>query len=286
MGFYGFAPEANERYAKMANRFAAKYKDQLRTSVMVPPLPAAFYLPEKYKNYSSNEKAALEFLYGRLSGDVNKVNVFDIIAAHKDEYIYFRTDHHWTGLGAYYAYSDYMRTLGLQPKSLGEYVSYEHKPFLGSFYRMLGGNPKLKANPDICTVYKPLFDYKMMVYYNGPGTTPINEQNLGKSPDKFKSEEKYLAYAGGDPPYETIVTENKTGRRLLVFKESFANAMLPFFAEHFEEIHVIDYRYFKGDVNKIIKDAKITEALFLNYIGAVGYGPNVTQLEKLLGFAK
>ncbi|MDR0531556.1 MAG: hypothetical protein LBG83_05785 [Oscillospiraceae bacterium] len=286
MGFYGFSAKANERYAKMVNRFAAKYSDQLRTGTMVVPLPAAYYLPEKYKGYSSNEPKALAFLAERYAEDIRHVELYDLLAAHKDEDIYFRTDHHWTGLGAWYAYAEYMRTLGLEAAPIDTYETYTHKNFLGSFYRMLGGSPKLKAHPDTCIVYRPKVNYTMEAYQKGDlSGKPLQGQWLAQSPEQFKGGEKYLAYAGIDYPYEVIRTENQTGRRLLVLKESFANAMLPFFTEFFDEIHVVDYRYFTGNVDRIIRENNIGEALFLNYIGAAGYGKNVTLLEKLFGFA-
>jgi hypothetical protein len=92
------------------------------------------------------------------------------------------------------------------------------------------------------------------------------------------SSNKYLAYASGDLPYISIVTEHKNGRRLVVFKESFANAMLPFLIENYEELHVIDFRYYKGDIETFLRERAINEALFLNYAASAG---SVSQVERL-----
>ncbi|MDR0531557.1 MAG: hypothetical protein LBG83_05790 [Oscillospiraceae bacterium] len=283
MGGYGFDRTVNTNYTKLVNRFAEKYQDQLRTSVILAPLPCEFYLPAG-KSQSSSQKEALAFIGGQLLDRVNFVNIYNTIVRHVTEYLYFRTDHHWTGLAAYYAYADYMRSLGLTAAPLETYESYEHSPFLGSLYLWAGKPAVLKEHPDTCVVYRPLHGYEQTIYYNGLSRGASVMNMLGRSPEEFTGSEKYLAYAGGDPPYQKIITENKTGRNVLVFKESFANAMLPFLVEHFEEIHVIDYRYFTdGSCDAIIRDNGINEALFMHYIGAAGTGSNVVKLQKVLG---
>ena len=93
---------------------------------------------------------------------------------------------------------------------------------------------------------------------------------------------KYLGYAGGDMDYAIIANPDvQNGRKLLVIKESFANAMLPFLAKSFEEVHVVDFRYYTGNMDTLIREAGITDALFLNYIITPGVNASVSKMEAL-----
>ncbi|MDR1954156.1 MAG: hypothetical protein LBQ21_06765 [Clostridiales Family XIII bacterium] len=276
---YGFNEEANATYADTISNFAERHKDTIPTSVMVVPTNVEFKIPERYRDMTASQYDAIAFLYGRISDDVNKVWVYNVMAAHSDEDIYFRTDHHWTGLGAYYAYREFAKSRHMLASSLDDYEQVRHEGFLGSLYKSMGGDSFLKEHPDYLIAYKPPTAYTMTGYEGSDMSGPIS-MHFAQKPQEIAVTNKYLAYAGGDLPYVNIVTDNKNGKRLVVFKESFANAMLPFLVGNYEEIHVIDFRYYTGDIEAFLQEHAINEALFLNYVSAAG---SKTQVEKLRG---
>ena len=280
---YGFSRKTITRYAGIVNRFAKTYG--LDTSVLVTPTNVAFKLPARYQSMSGDQKEALELIKSELDSNINNVWVYDTMAQHSGEYVYFRSDHHWTGRGAYYAYVEFCKSKGLTAAPLESYETYDHTPFLGSLYRAVGGDAKIKANPDTLTVYRVKVPYTIFQYSKDGGGNGLQTELSLKPEALANSEEKYVAYASGDPPYAKIVTENNTGRKILVIRESFGAAFTPFLTEHFDEIHVIDFRYFNGDIGKIIREAGVTEALFVNYITAAGASVQMDRMERMLGWS-
>jgi hypothetical protein len=230
---------------------------------------------------SSDQKKALEFMGGLLEAGINNVWVYGAMAAHSGEYTFFRADHHWTGLGAYYAYLEFAKSRGFAAAPIESYAAAEHYPYLGSLYRALGGDAKLKANPDTLTVDRVNVPYEYYCYRNGPDQPPARDY---LSRESLKYDDKYGAFTSGDPPYAKIIAENNTGRKLLLIRESFAAAMTPFLVENYDEIHIVDFRYFKGDISRLIRETGVTEALFLNYISAAGSSTQIKRMERMFGW--
>jgi len=277
---YGFSSRSLTRYANIVNRFARTYG--IPTGVLVTPTNVAFKLPARYKSMSNDQQQALEFLGDLLGEDINNVWVYDTMARHSGEYIYFRTDHHWTGLGAYYAYAQFCKSRGLPCDPIESYETMEHHPYLGSFYRSVGGDAKMKANPDTVTVYRVKVPYEMRCQTKDGRELQIF---LSQPPEALaNTEEKYIAFGAGDYPYNKIITENSTGRKLMLIRESYAAAFTPFLLENYDEIHIVDFRYYKGDIGKLIRDTGVTEALFLNYITAAGSSVQMDRMEKMFGW--
>ncbi|MDR0357747.1 MAG: hypothetical protein LBH63_05220 [Clostridiales Family XIII bacterium] len=279
---YGFNKGTNALYAEIVGEFSEEHKDTILTNVLVAPTNVEFKIPERYRDMTSSQYEAISFIYNLLPESVNRVWVYNVLAAHSDEDIYFRTDHHWTGLGAYYAYREFAKTRGFSVAPLSDYEEVRHEGFLGSLYKSMGGNSVLKENPDYLIAYRPKIAYTMTGYHGSDMSGAIS-MHFAQDPQEVPATNKYLAYSGGDLPYVHIVTENKNGRKLVVFKESFANAMLPFLAENYEEIHVVDFRYYKGDIEAFLSERAVNEALFLNYAPAAGSSTQVERLRVLFG---
>ena len=108
------------------------------------------YLDESLQNElgCSNQQDAINYIYSSLDSRIKTVNVFDTLKEHSDEYLYFRTDHHWTALGAYYTYCEYMNVKGDSPTLLSEYETLTFDNFLGTYYSSSNQNAALGANPD------------------------------------------------------------------------------------------------------------------------------------------
>jgi hypothetical protein len=278
--FYGFAEKNNARYASIINKFDERYRGIVRTTALVAPTNIEFKLPDKYRDLADDQREAISFIYGKLNDDVVKVDVYDGLKNHANEYIYFRTDHHWTQLGAYYAYRDYCKTLGLPHTSLLSYNRMRLDGFLGSFYNAIGGNSEMKANPDYLLAYEPVVPYEMVGYENSQMENGFH-LSLIRGPDEILIANKYVALSGGDLPIIHIKMQSGTGRRLIIFKESFANAFIPFLTENYDEIIVVDFRYYEGNVDNLIAQYGVNEALFLNYVSSAGSERQVDRLAAL-----
>ena len=103
---------------------------------MIVPTSIDIMLPESTRAglNTDDQKKAIDYMYGSMLDETKKVNIYDILMSHNDEYLYFRTDHHWTALGAYYAYEEFAKAKGVKPLPLSKYEKVDFPDFLGSFY--------------------------------------------------------------------------------------------------------------------------------------------------------
>ncbi|MDF2926745.1 MAG: hypothetical protein K0R57_5659 [Paenibacillaceae bacterium] len=260
MSLYQFYPESAAVYADAINRLQAAVDSRIHVYSMLAPSSVEFLNADKYKEMSSSQKEAFDYVAERYNGHIKPVPVYNKLNQHKTEYIFYRTDHHWTSLGAYYAYQALMETMGLEPVTLNKYESVRIESFLGSAYGATLNNA-LKKNPDTITVYKPLVAYENQVYWND--STPV-ERDLVELELPADGRSGYAVFMGGDYPLDIIKTKNSSGKRLLVIKDSYGNALIPFLLPHFEEIVVVDPRYYKESLVKLTQTEKITDILTIN----------------------
>jgi hypothetical protein len=187
----------------------------------------------------------------------------DEIRKHRTEYIYFNTDHHWTSLGAYYAYRAFCATAGLTPVSL-DTVAYKTKAsFLGSLYR-LTKDPGLQSNPDSVRYYLFKDSMNFFIGSNAPGYWAPSHMYA----EQASGDNSYSVFLQGDLPICKMETQHKNGRKIVVVKESYGNAFAPFLINNYEKVIVVDSRYYSGDFLGMIKAEGINELLFLNNIFA------------------
>jgi len=251
-------------YVAAVNDFAEAYPD-VQVHCGVIPIASAFYLPEKYRTEGTNQETMINYIYERLNENVKPLDVYSALARHADEYIYFRTDHHWTGLGAYYTYREFMETnMGDTPTDLSIYDTVVYEDYLGTLYDKVGGNEAMRNNPDRVIAYDIDAVYPTDVEYwverdGSHQTGPLIIKNL-------KKDNKYMVFTNGDWRFVKITTGNTTGKKILIFKDSFANAFVPFLVPHFDEIYVADPRYSLPSISSLIKKNDITDVLFLTNI--------------------
>lgn len=265
--YFRLNESGNESYAKIVNDFAAKYPSLNVTSLLIPKA-CAFISPEGFKNGEENQKNFISATYGMMSDSVKKADAMSELSLHKGEYTYYRTDHHWTSLGAYYASRAYCLANGITPRELSDYVTVTNTGYTGSLYGYSGNAPTLKSNPDYTVAHLPKASYTM-TYTNGG--TVYKGQLLNLSTNNYS----YM-FICGDQPFTHIKTDNSTGRKLIIFKESYGNAFAPFMVDYYDEIIVIDIRKDTQSVAKIIADYGITDALIINNV------QGATSLQKYL----
>jgi hypothetical protein len=129
------------------------------------------YLPERYSGVSAPQKPNIDQIYGNLLPQIGKVQLYDTLQAHKDEYIYFRSDHHWTALGAYYAYQQFCGVAGFDAVPLEKMEKRTISEFLGSLYSQTQDS-KLMEHPDYVDYYIVPQSYSAVSYAKNQPYTP------------------------------------------------------------------------------------------------------------------
>lgn len=267
--YYNFVRSTADAYTAAINRAGQLLNGSAAVYDMIVPTSMGITAPESLTAAvnTSDQKKALDYMYSCISS-AKAVPVYDILKAHKNEYIYFRTDHHWTALGAYYAYYNFMTLKGETPTVLADYVQWEFPGYLGSFYTSSGKLPQLAANPDTVFAYQPKDTNTAEIHYeNG---TVANGDIIS---DMSASSQKYLTFIKGDRPLAVINNPAKQdGSACIVIKESFGNAFVPFLVSHYNTVYVVDYRYFsKIDGRGLVQlcaDTGAKDVLFINNISA------------------
>lgn len=199
-----------------------------------------------------------QFLLKGAESKANWVDVNTTLMAHKDEDIYYRTDHHWTTLGAYYAYAALVERMGMTPKALNEFnATIASEEFFGTIYSSSGVR---WVKPDTITFYVPQEAAEVTNYYDSNPT-------VGQLYDLSKLEEKdkYSTFLGGNKPL-TIVKSNvcaSDAPKLLLVRDSFADSIAPFLCYNFSEIHLVDPRYYKVSMSQYIEENDIDMALVM-----------------------
>ncbi len=261
---FGGGPQMGKAYADVINSYNRAGVPKLQVYNLIIPVALEFELTEKYQKLQKPNRPAIENVYNHLDSNIKKVWAIDEIRKHRSEYIYFNTDHHWTSLGAYYAYRAFCATAGLTPVSL-DTVDYKTKAsFLGSLYR-LTRDPKLQNNPDSVRYY--LFKDSMNFYIGASGKLGYWSKSKMYG-EGAKGPNSYSVFLQGDLPVVKMETQHKNGRKILMVKESYGNAFAPFLINNYEKVIVVDQRYFTGNLIELIKYEGINELLFINNIFA------------------
>jgi hypothetical protein len=260
---YTYLDDVAENYAKTINKVAKSLDGIAEVYDMVVPLSTGITFPDNLRDKidSSDQLASIQKIEDKMNSSVHIVDIYDTLMEHRDEYVYFRTDHHWTMLGAYYAYVEFCEAKGIEPEALESYETKEFDGFVGSFYNDTK-DAKLKDNPDTVTAYYPNADSILHVTATD-GTT--YDWPVIYDVSNYSESLKYSAFLAGDNPYTEV--ENKDlddGSACIVVKESFGNAFVPFLVDHYQTVYVIDYRYWTGSISELAQETNATDVLFLN----------------------
>ena len=293
---YKFSQTASDRYASIINSAADKMNGVDVYNIIVP-LSYSVNLTEREQQSigASNVEDAISYMYGKMSDRVHTVEVLSGLLEHKDEYLYFRTDHHWTARGAYYAYEAFCRASGQEPLPLDSWQRVEFSGFLGTLYASAGQPPALAQNPDYVEAWIPNSTNKMITLYNGGSGSNYHETEefpiIQTNPNYYQAAgSKYNTFIAGDHPLITIKNPNPSstnGKSIVVVKESYGNAFVPFLVDQYETVYVVDYRYFQKAVDKtlpeFVSEVGADQVLFLNYIYSTAENARLNELQALVG---
>lgn len=241
---YGFYAAGLEHVAKEIRTGAEAVSGRAAIySIIAPNRLGAVLSYDDYSricNSSKTETEAISYAYSQMGRIVQSVDAVSELRVHNTEEIYYRTDHHWTALGAYYAYVAWARTAGLTPVPLNSYARRDAEGHLGMFYSLCDYPAVMKQNPDTVTAYIPRSDI-MVDITEADGTTHSGELIYDVTGYAFK----YGTFIGGDHPLTTITNNDIADKSAcLLVKDSYGNPFSIYLTQHYHTVYVIDYRYY------------------------------------------
>lgn len=210
------------------------------------------------------------------SEDVHFLDLRSAIKPHMDEDdMYFYTDHHWKPKAAYYAYSEIIENMNKKLKGIGEPLpmsaynwTEDTMPFYGTEARKVG-RANISKSDTITIVEKKSDEKPLEISYRGKSNQPLYNKEVLKKEDIYTN--RYVTYFSGDVPEGIIRNPNvQNGKKVLILKDSYANAMIQFFPSHFEETRVLDLRHYKHmTVKEYIEKNDIDAVVFVHNINSI-----------------
>lgn len=284
---YGGNPTVGENYAKVIS----KYKQELggvNVYCMVIPTSVEFYCPDSVKQYTSSQLDNINNIYSHLENGVKPIDVYSPLNLHSGEDIYLRTDHHWSSLGAYYAAKQFAEAADVPFADLTEYDEKRVSGYVGTMYSYTQ-DIVIQNNPEDFVYYVP----KNVEYKTTYRNYILDEKNaiigIQKPVDAnffidFSKNKPmlYCTFMGGDAKITQIKTSAGNGRKLAIFKDSYGNALPQFLFGSFEEIYVLDMRFFTYNAIDFFKENGITDLLFANNAFHATTKSTVTHYENFL----
>ena len=248
-------------FTNMLNKYRTILPNEVKMYAMITPSGSDFYLPYQINKGKLKEKENINLFKTIISPEINFIADYDELSQHKKEDLFFKTDHHWTALGAYYAYLAFAKQANFIPLKLNEMAFIKKdKTFLGSLYNYTK-DQQLKKNPDLLEYYKIPDEQSITVKIY-----PNKKLDQSYNSSLYKEiNNSYLVFLGGDYPLIHITNHKlNNNRKILIVKDSFGNAFIPYLASHYQDIYVVDYRYFKGNIPDFIKEHHINEFLYMH----------------------
>lgn len=264
MEIYHVDETARQEYIDMVDFYAQKLPESINLYSMIIPTQVDF-IPF-YNTVGDNQKDSIDYFYGHFNKRVKNINVYDTLNEHftNNEYVYFRTDHHWTQLGAYYAYCKMGEDMGFPVQKIEEFQKGEVKDFTGYLFSQAQA-PYLEEHKDTIEYYKNAIndiEFKAVTFSYIPGQ---EFDYKGKMFDLSK-EKSYTMFLGGDQPYIEIDSESPNKRTLVMLKDSYSNALIPWLTCSYNKIIVIDARTYDQTITKILNTTPVDDFLITNYI--------------------
>ena len=245
---FGGNKNSVKSYVDVVNEYRKILPDNVRVFNCIVPTGSSFVFVKEYDYLREKEFKNIDDAYAQSSPDVINVPAKESLVAHQDEYIYFASDHHWTGRGAYYAYTAFCQVAGMKATPLNKMTRKIKRNFLGTLYN-LTKDESIKNNADSVEYFVPMVktDVKVFAEYASGGNS-------------------YGVFLGGDMAHFKINTSVKNGKSVLIIKNSFGNPFSTFLINNYETVHVVDYRYFDSGLLRLIKNEGIDDVIFFHNV--------------------
>lgn len=206
---------------------------------------------------TADETALIDNFYSQLHSDTTTIPINQALKAHSDEDLYYRTDHHWTSLGAYYGYASIVESMGITPVPLSDYTATQvSDSFFGTTYSTSGVR---WVQPDLIHRYVEEDDsIHVTSYFTGA------PEDGALYVDKYlEVKDKYSYFLGELQPLCVVKTENTDAPKLLLIRDSYSDCMLPFLTAHFSEIHLVDLRFYNMPMSAYVETNEIDQVVLL-----------------------
>lgn len=264
----GFSSQQSSRYSASLTKFS-ETASQLGVRVVSapPPLAIGILVEKEYleKLNCAPQDETIAFLHDAMGENVIPVNTYDALISHNSEYLFFRTDHHWTALGAYYCYQAICEALEMEPAELSSFQEFDQGVFAGSLYGKTSHTNRLRK--DDVMAYIPPGDISMMVYNNKPYgyEMPVIADTTNRNEN-----EKYLTFISSDNPLSVITNESlPDAPNCILVKDSFGNCLAPFLTQNYHKVYVVDYRKFNAcTLSYFIQNYPVQDVIFAPYLMA------------------
>lgn len=285
---YGGNLSVSESYAGVINKFKEALGADVNVYSMIIPTSCEFYSPPAVRELCGSQLENINCVIDNLHEDVKAVDAYTPLAEHTNEEIFLRTDHHWAHLGAYYVAKEFAAAAGVPFADISEYEQKVVHDYVGTMYSY-SEDIVLKNNPEEFYYYVPTHVNYTTEYTNYilnedgvivGAEQPFDADFFLKYPDG--SSMAYCTFMGGDAKIVRINSDAGTGRKLIIFKDSFGNAIPSWLFGSFDEIHVVDYRYFTHNAIEYIKSNGITDVLFANNAFGAATASTVTRYETFM----
>jgi hypothetical protein len=248
-------------YANAVNTWVehvAKKRPGMTSTVVVTPTSSHFYLPPNARARTTSEEKNLAAMRNTLLPEVRFADVIKEMEGHQDQPLFYKSDHHWTGLGAYYAYRAWAIAVGVVPLELSDFDKRSVPGVAGSFW-------SLTQAPELRHADKESFYYvPKTVTFDGTQFTGPQQKTPVPQPFFAEKSRGYIVFLGGDIPLLASNTNAGTGRTALVVKNSYGNAFAPYLLPHFDRVVVLDYRYVSRNIQDIVDSFGVTDLVFVN----------------------
>lgn len=269
---FGLNVQRLRDYAGVVNDYQRTFPD-VQVYFLGIPTAVEFYLPEESQVKAASQRKAIDILFQALDRKVVRADSYNALQQHVDEPIYSRTDHHWQPLGAYYAAEQLAKAADVPFRDLGAYKRKVVRNFVGTMAKF-SGDAAFKRAPEDFVYYEPNQGTYRTIYV--AYTLDKARKNVISESEPYQdgffraypngSAAAYSTFMGGDARLVRVETDVDNGRRVLILKDSFGNALSSFLFYSFEQVHVVDCRYFTQNLIDYVMDNDITDIVFANNI--------------------
>ncbi len=267
----------SQNYAQTAAYYKTLFGENTRVSMVVAPVSAMVIDNPTVTSKIPDQKDILDKMAAFADPSTNFVDAYTEMYEHRDEYLFFKSDHHWTARGAYYAYSAFAKSIGLEPTPLDGFdYSVINDSYHGSMYNYTY-DARVKNFVDTIEAFFPRKAHTMTISAIGGATYNYNSSIVSTN-------KTYVTFIAGDNPYTVInVPDNPQDFNVLVLKDSFGNAFIPFLCEHYGNIIVVDTRHSGMNVYEQLKDYGLSDIIFVNNIQAANSASWYSMYMKAVG---
>ncbi|MDO4467679.1 MAG: DHHW family protein [Bacillota bacterium] len=250
--------EDEKEIARITRAINTLYENtKLNTYFMLAPNSAtvnASKLP--WPAQTIDQEKQIENIYASLNSGITTIDVTNALKKHNKEYLYYKSDHHWTSLAAFYALQEASSTLGLGEIDKSKYTVY---PVTASFKGSLAEKVGATGYKDEIDIYVPKDETEYLFFNEGLGSKSCSVFDSAS----LERNDKYSVFMGGNTSICRLEMNNTSKKHLLVIKDSYANCLIPMLIPYYRTITVVDARYYYEDITRVINGDSITDILYL-----------------------